>query len=1000
MPYFSPADPSPSSSSTTPTTSHARPGHRRTRSSFSEERGPGAFVSLGSLPRRRPSDSNKRAVFHLNVDDDSPPDDDHSPSSSPAKKTTSLPTLNSLRLSMESGRFSPTVNPPSHIEIPKTKATFSTTPPDDSPELSNVPFPTSSPLSPTDRKSPFIPGLLDRSHSGSSTSGSLSIPRTPSTPIILSNGKPLKPSLKSSLSSPNVVGDFADSMRRHCRAQSAPSTPRVHFAEKDAGLEMVKVFNKSGKPASLSKAPGDETETETEAEYPFPSLFPTSSFGGSFMSSSSQSSGASSPSQLIHELDMTPGVTSPIPNPSPNPHANVHLETVTLPRTRPPTLRGTVLVRNIHFEKNVVVRFTLDDWQTTSEVVCKHVVSLPGLPPPFPHSHTIGDYAGQLAEGRAGESGSTSWDRFSFTIRLEDYEPKLSERTLFLVARFSACNGFMGDFWDNNGGANYRIGFRRVAAGPTSPLSTPRAPQIQASASFPPSFGHSKKSASFSTVPHVSTFGPTRYAAHKQQPSFTPPSAMRITPTTPPQRAPAAPVLSRVAVANGKVVVGPARIEGDEDEEKDAETPGHVVVVPVAILPVVDPNAQQVDEQTTVELETEEAEAEEQTSYDDRTPLIRRHSAPEQSPRFPLPQPIVVPKHSQHSREPASEGPRSPVETYIAKKLTLRNYVAPGSRSSSAASSPVASRAGLPERVERSSSASPSGIVTPPTTPPRETHLKGLPDVSPAEEEEKADAEAILSPLVMTGPSHPDASPFSPTSGADIKPWAMSSLGAALTQLASPPVSRQGSREGSAENSGNTSPVAGSGRSSPKFDGTDSGYAPGSSAPSPPSDPTTPTMPLPIPAPAGPVSLPQQSPGGSKVGTDDSSYAAFVKQWCFAQSTPPAPGVVSPSVLSAAATPAATPPPAGALGVGMGFMGLSSFGVPNGLGGVGSGLPGGLGGGNGVGPRRQQAWPAEHQVGAGSAMGLGGGYGFPPFAYGARPGAHDGPGMSVVGAQQ
>ena len=120
-----------------------------------------------------------------------------------------------------------------------------------------------------------------------------------------------------------------------------------------------------------------------------------------------------SPSQLIHELDTTPGVTSTIPRPNPNPHANIHLETVTLPRTRPPTLRGTVLVRNIHFEKNVVVRFTLDDWQTTSEVVCKHVVSLPGLPPPFPRAHTIGDYAGQLAEGQTEDSGVPQWDRFS-----------------------------------------------------------------------------------------------------------------------------------------------------------------------------------------------------------------------------------------------------------------------------------------------------------------------------------------------------------------------------------------------------------------------------------------------------------------------------------------------------------------------------------------------------------------------------------------------------------
>ena len=186
----------------------------------------------------------------------------------------------------------------------------------------------------------------------------------------------------------------------------------------------------------------------------------------------------------------------------------------------------------------------------------------------------------------------------------------------------------------------------------------------------------------------------------------------------------------------------------------------------------------------------------------------------------------------------------------------------------------------------------------------------------------------------------------------------MSSLGAALTQLASPPVSRQGSREGSADNSGAASPVAGSGRNSPKPEASDS---------------------LP-----GPVSLPQASSNGAKVGTDDSSYAAFVKQWCFAQSTPPAGGLVSPSLLSVAASPVPTPPAATSMSsVGMGFMGLSSFGSI----------------GNGVGPRRQQAWPAEHQVGAGTSMGLGSGYGFPGFAYGSRPSSHDGPGMSVVGGE-
>ncbi|KAI0800511.1 hypothetical protein C8Q74DRAFT_1191747 [Fomes fomentarius] len=484
MPYAGPSDAS-STQTATVRASH----HRRTRSSgnFSDERGPGAFAGLGHLPRL-----NKKAVFHINDNDDDNLDDNDRPSY-PTSYATPYTPLNSLRLSMNVGKFSPSIQPPPRIDIPQFE------PP------TAVPFPTSSPSSPSTAHSPFNPRA---SWSTVSTRSSISLPRTPSTPIILSNGKPLKSSLKCSASSPNI----SDLPIKHLRAQSAPSTPssakNVHFAEKDQGLEMIRVFNRTGKPASLSKPPGDETETETEAEsssYPFPSLSTTP-----ILSASSAA--------LVHEIDPSAQRTSPVPKLNPSPYANVFLETLSLPKTRPPTLRGTILVRNVAFEKTVAVRFTLDEWQTTSEVMCKHVVSLPGLPPPFPRARTMGDVAGTIASGKPvedeKESAAPSWDRFSFTVRLEDYEAKLADRTLYLVVRYNPGCG--GEWWDNNDNSNYRVGFRRAAA---SPLPSP-------------------------------AIG----VAHSQQRTFSAPTTLRTTPTTgkvspfsPPTRqlAPAPPQISK-----------------------------------------------------------------------------------------------------------------------------------------------------------------------------------------------------------------------------------------------------------------------------------------------------------------------------------------------------------------------------------------------------------------------------------------------------------------------
>ncbi|EPQ60100.1 hypothetical protein GLOTRDRAFT_134851 [Gloeophyllum trabeum ATCC 11539] len=433
-----------------------RPQHRRTRSStatFSSERGDGAFASLGALPRRKAAPA-KKFHFRSSEEDEDDDDDDAIPPPLDAVTRKGGPALNSLGLSVDTANLAPRRPSPQ-------------------PQPLLVPFPRSSP-----RNSPYGPP----SPRPFSPRPSL-MHRTPSSPVILlSNGKPLKSSLKSSTSSPNIPA-------LHIRTQSAPSTPSVksvHFGDEDDDeenadakrpIEHVRVFKSSGKPASLlSFKPGEDTETETEAEssgYPFPTMPPLS-----------PASPSTSQPHSHWEIDASPAVTSPIPRPSPSPYANIHLETVTLPRTRPYTLRGSVLVRNLSFEKAVAVRFTLDDWQTTSEVTCKHVVSLPSIPPPFPRTRTVGDAVGIIAHAssQAGDDmpppdGRPQWDRFSFVIRLEDYEHRLNERTLYMVGRYTAPG--VGEWWDNNDGKNYRVGFRKVVDAPA--VKTPESPVLSSS---------------------------------------------------------------------------------------------------------------------------------------------------------------------------------------------------------------------------------------------------------------------------------------------------------------------------------------------------------------------------------------------------------------------------------------------------------------------------------------------------------------------------------------
>ena len=396
VPSPSPGTPSSPSPATPTTVARPRPSHRRTRScgpSFSDEQGPRAFVSLGSVPKRKPP--QKKAMLHFNEEQDQQEEanDDDSIRKCPPSLFLSFPSVQDS------------------VRIPSSSSLLS-------------------PLSPSE------PRNIMKSP----------IPRDASSPIILSNGKPLKPSLKSSSSSPQLP------QIAHIRTESAPATSNllknVHFAESDDGLETVRVYSRSGKPANISQPASEETETETETEpsaYPFPQ---------------SPASSLLAVKSSLPVLD--PDLCTVLPNSS-NSHANIYVESLSLPHSRSAALYGSVLVRNIAFEKQVALRFTFDDWQTTSEVLCKHVNSLVQLPPPFLRTRTVGDAIGE------GGSQELKWDRFGFVIRLDLYERRLTELNVFFVGRFTAPG--VGEWWDNNDGMNYRVSFKQSSSSPgTSPF--------------------------------------------------------------------------------------------------------------------------------------------------------------------------------------------------------------------------------------------------------------------------------------------------------------------------------------------------------------------------------------------------------------------------------------------------------------------------------------------------------------------------------------------------
>ncbi len=205
--------------------------------------------------------------------------------------------------------------------------------------------------------------------------------------------KPLKSSFKRRLSFPPALPPRPAVHRRASDPSPPPfereptaSPKAVHFRE--SKLETVCFFRETAKPSALlTRSPPPPT-----------------------------------PCYVIN----TAG-SDPIPNPSPASQGVVIIEDVHMEEM---TMKGSIVVRNYAYEKAVAVLFTMDDWQTRSEVVARYSASLPST------------------EGE--------WDRFGFSIHLDHQALSLASRTMYLAARFSAAGG---EWWDNNCGKNYCIRF-------------------------------------------------------------------------------------------------------------------------------------------------------------------------------------------------------------------------------------------------------------------------------------------------------------------------------------------------------------------------------------------------------------------------------------------------------------------------------------------------------------------------------------------------------------
>jgi hypothetical protein len=217
------------------------------------------------------------------------------------------------------------------------------------------------------------------------------------------SGEPLKSSLKAKRTpargSLTVITDPVGLNS----SKGAPATPAHKGVRFDSQLAHVKLFLAEQKPLAVSRdgSPTDTSGTESE--------FPSFIYG--------RGDNFKERPLIMRRIDV------PTSLPSAEDLRDVAVENIEPVGT---TVEGVIRVRNLAFGKWIAVRFTLDKWQTTSEVTARYKESLP----------------------------NGTMDRFIFTIKLADVLSRAEEKTIYLAVRYSVASR---EIWDNNRGRNYHI---------------------------------------------------------------------------------------------------------------------------------------------------------------------------------------------------------------------------------------------------------------------------------------------------------------------------------------------------------------------------------------------------------------------------------------------------------------------------------------------------------------------------------------------------------------